>query len=149
MKKLRRAAAILAATAPATASTPAAEAEIRALRAASNLAIANGDLAAISAPLADDFVVVIGDGTLLSREAYLEAFAHTFAQPVRLRYERIADTIHISNSHPLAAEHGHWIGRLASGRAGGEVLFSGSYMAMWRQSGSGWQLRSELFVTLA
>jgi ketosteroid isomerase-like protein len=144
MKKRRRSASILAASTPASGPTPPAEREIRALRAASNRAIATRDLPAISATLADDFVVIIGDGTLLTRPAYLEAFAHTFAQPLPLRYERIADTIHISASLPLAAEHGHWIGTVPDGT----VLFTGTYMAMWRNSAAGWRLRSELFVTL-
>jgi ketosteroid isomerase-like protein len=139
MKKSRRAAAVRS----SRPTTPA-EAEIRALRAASNLAIAARDLSALAATLADDFVVIIGDGTLLTRAAYLEAFAHTFAQPVPLRYERIADTIDLSASLPLAGEHGHWIGSLPDGN----VLFTGTYTAMWRHSPAGWKLRSELFVTL-
>ena len=134
--------------------------DIRALRAASNQAIADGDLSAVAATLADDFVVIIGDGTFLSRAAYIEAFAHTFEQPVRLHYERTADVVRVSASLSLAAEHGHWVGRLFSeegegsvNRKGsvdskGPILFSGTYMAMWRNTGSSWQLRSELFVSL-
>jgi len=145
MKKPGRVAAVLAASPQSSASAPAAERDLRALRAASNRAIAARDLPAISPTLADDFVVIIGDGTLLSRDAYLEAFAHTFAQPVPLRYERIADTIDLSASLPLAAEHGHWIGTLPDGN----ILFTGTYTAMWRRSPAGWKLRSELFVTLS
>ncbi len=144
MKKPRRAAAVLAASSPSSTPAATAKAEIRELRAASNLAIATGDLPGVSASLADDFVVIIGDGTLLSRDEYLAAFAHTFAQPVPLRYERIADTVQVSASLPLAAEHGHWIGRLPDG----QIAFTGTYMAMWRHSDGGWKLRSELFVSL-
>jgi ketosteroid isomerase-like protein len=144
MKKPGRAAAILAASAKSSAPILPAELEIRALRVASNRAIAARDLPAVAASLADDFVVIIGDGTLLTREAYLEAFAHTFAQSVLLRYERIADSIDLSASLPLAAEHGHWVGSLPDGR----VLFTGTYMAMWRKAEARWKLRSELFVSL-
>jgi ketosteroid isomerase-like protein len=139
MKKSRRAAAVRS-----SGPTPPAEREIRALRAASNLAIAARDLPAIAATLADDFVVIIGDGTLLTREGYLAAFAHTFAQPVPLRYERIAKAVELSVSLPLAAERGRWVGSLPDGT----VLFTGTYMAMWRWTAEGWRLRSELFVTL-
>jgi hypothetical protein len=160
MKKPRRIAAILAASTPPSHQTSPSVLEIRALRAASNHAIATGDLHTISATLADDFVVIIGDGTLLSRDAYLEAFAHNFQQPMPLIYERIPDAIHLSVSLPLAAEQGHWIGRLSVAQAGdqtggqpnshqnGIVLFTGTYSAMWRRTGSAWHLRSELFVSL-
>ena len=144
MRKLRRS-AILANSTSSSAQSHPAEREIRDLRAASNRAIAARDLSGVAASLADDFVVIIGDGTLLTREAYLEAFAHTFAQPVPLRYERIADSIDLSASLPLAAEQGHWVGSLPDGR----VLFTGTYMAMWRRTEAGWKLRSELFVLLA
>lgn len=61
-----------------------------------------------------------------------------------VRYERIVDSIDLSSSVPLAAEHGHWIGRLPDGK----VFFTGTYMAMWRHTNLGWKLRSELFVSL-
>jgi ketosteroid isomerase-like protein len=148
MKKRRRASTLVATSILSPAPIPSAALEIRALRDASNLAIAARDLPAIASALADDFVVIIGDGTLLTRATYLEAFAHTFAQPVPLRYERIADTIHLSASLPLAAEHGHWVGIQPGSLPDGTVLFTGTYMAMWRHSAAGWKLRSELFVTL-
>ena len=113
----------------------------------SNQSIAAGDLSAIASTLSDDFVVIIGDGTLLSRDQYLEAFAHGFRQSAPLCYERIIDSVELSSSAPLAAEHGHWIGSVST-EGHRQVLFTGTYMAMWRQSGSRWKLRSELFVSL-
>jgi ketosteroid isomerase-like protein len=141
MKSSGQAAAIVSKSSSAP---TAAEREIRALRAASNRGIAERDVAAVAATLAEDFVVVIGDGTLLTRAGYLEAFAHTFAQPVPLRYERMAEAVELSASLPLAAERGRWVGILPDGT----VLFTGTYMAMWRRTGEGWRLRSEMFVTL-
>ena len=94
--------------------------------------------------LADDFVVVIGDGTFLRREEYLAAFAHGFQQSSPLSYERVADEICLSDALPLAAEHGHWTARVGDGR----TLFTGTYSAMWRRTAAGWKLRSELFVLL-
>jgi ketosteroid isomerase-like protein len=120
------------------------EGSIRELRAASNRAIAASDSEAFAASLAPDFVVVVGNGTFLAREAYVAAFAKDFQDPHSVRFERVTDSIELSTSLPVAAEHGHWIGRVA----GGPELYSGTYLAMWRKSEGGWQLRSELFVSL-
>lgn len=121
------------------------EESIRSIRSASNKAIVGGDIAGFAASLESGFVVVTGNGSFLSREAYIAAFAKDFEDPQSVRFERIADSIEISTSVPLAAEHGHWVGRLP----GGTVIFRGTYLAMWRRSESGWKLRSELFVSLA
>jgi Domain of unknown function (DUF4440) len=121
------------------------QALIRNIRSTSNHAIAAGDAVGFSASLDKDFMVVTGNGSLLSREAYIAAFAKDFEDPHSVRFERIVDSIDISDSVPLAAEHGHWTGRVA----GGPVLFSGTYLAMWRKTAGDWKLRSELFVALA
>ena len=118
---------------------------IKASREASNKAIAQGNIAGFSASLDQDFVVVTGNGSFLSRDAYIASFQKDFEDPSSVRFERMTDSIEISDSVPLAAEHGHWAGRLP----GGPVIFSGTYLAMWRNSASGWKLRSELFVSLA
>ncbi len=117
---------------------------ISGMRHASNVAIAAGDAKSFAVSLDQDFVVVTGNGSLLSREAYVAAFAKDFEDPHSVRFERIPDLIEVSHSVPLAAEHGHWVG----GVPGGPVLFSGTYLAMWRKAASGWMLRSELFVSL-
>lgn len=121
------------------------EESIRSVRAVSNKAIAASDIAGFAASLESGFVVVTGNGSLLSREAYVAAFAKDFEDPHSIRFERIVDSIEISSSVPLAAEHGHWVGHLS----GGPAIFRGTYLAMWRRSESGWKLRSELFVSLA
>jgi hypothetical protein len=121
------------------------EESIRSMRAASNKAIEASDIGGFAASLEPGFVVVTGNGSLLTREAYLAAFAKDFEDPHSVRFERIADSIEISSSVPLAAEHGHWVGRVP----GGPAMFRGTYLAMWRRSESGWKLRSELFVSLA
>ena len=118
---------------------------IRDIRSASNRAIAAGDATGFAASLDKDFVVVTGNGSLLSREAYIAAFAKDFEDPHSIRFERMIDSIEISDSVPLAAEHGHWAGRVS----GGPIVFSGTYLAMWRRTEHGWKLRSELFVSLA
>ncbi len=104
------------------------------------------DIKAFASTLADDFVMIRGNGVLVpSRQAYIEMFLHDFADPKAIRYERIADKIEVSNAAPLAAEHGHWIGRLPDGTQ----AYGGSYMAMWRRTEAGWKIRSELFVVLS
>jgi hypothetical protein len=121
------------------------EESIRSIRAGSNKAIAASDTAGFAASLEPAFVVVTGNGSLLTREAYVAAFAKDFEDPHSVRFERIADSIELSSSVPLAAEHGHWVGHVP----GGPALFRGTYLAMWRRSESGWKLRPELFVSLS
>jgi ketosteroid isomerase-like protein len=127
------------------AQTAADQDSIRTSRAASNAAIAAGESKAFAANLEPDFVVITGNGSFMSREAYIAAFAKNFADPLSVRFERRIDSIDLSTSLPVAAEHGHWVGRVP----GGPDLFTGTYLAMWRKSDSGWNLRSELFVSLA
>ncbi len=121
------------------------EESIRSIRAASNKAIVASDIAGFSASLEPEFVVVTGNGSFLSREAYVAAFAKDFEDPHSVRFERILDSVELSSSVPLAAEHGHWVGRIP----GSPAIFSGTYLAMWRRGENGWKLRSELFVSLA
>jgi ketosteroid isomerase-like protein len=122
------------------------EAEIRAARTFSNKSIARRNLAGVGESLDADFVAVVGDGSFVpSREAYLKLFKEDFDSPkTSLTYKRVADSVEVSATKPLAAEHGHWIGT----RADGSVAFTGTYMAMWRHSAAGWKIRSELYVTI-
>jgi hypothetical protein len=132
-------------TPPPTAKSP--EALIRAARARSNRGIAERNLNIIAESLDKDFLVIIGDGTLIpTREAYIAAFKSNFADPTHsLIYERTPDTIHISSSDPLASEQGHWTATLPDGT----ITHTGTYAAIWRRTPSGWKLRSELFVSLS
>jgi ketosteroid isomerase-like protein len=120
------------------------EAEIRQIRGESNAAIAKSDLAAFAISLTDDFVMVRGNGVFASRAEYLKAFEEDFRTPGSVRYERIIDTVELSKAGPLAAEHGHWVGRMPDGHA----AYGGTYLAMWRHTDAGWKIRSELFVRL-
>jgi ketosteroid isomerase-like protein len=120
------------------------ENEIRKIRTESNHAIAHGDIAAFAASLTDDFIMVRGSSAFASRQQYIAAFSDDFRQSDAVRYERITDRVELSKAAPLAAEHGHWIGHNARGRA----VYGGTYLAMWRHTDSGWKIRSELFVVL-
>jgi hypothetical protein len=121
------------------------EETIRGLRAASNKAISASDVSGFAASLEPGFVVVTGNGSLLTREEYIATFAKDFEDSHSVRFERIVDSIEISSSVPLAAEHGHWVGRVP----GGPALFRGTYLAMWRRGEGAWKLRTELFVSLS
>ncbi len=122
-----------------------AEAVIRAARQASNEAIQRHDMKTFATSLDTDFIMIRGNGVLIpSRQAYIDLFAHDFADPKAVRYERIPDKVEISNAAPLAAEHGHWIGT----RPDGSRAYGGTYLAMWRGTEAGWKIRSELFVVL-
>jgi ketosteroid isomerase-like protein len=145
MKKSLTGSVLLAASLACSAQTPPEEDSIRNLRSDSNRALVAGDITAFAASLAEDFVVVVGNGSFLSRDAYIAAFAKDFKDPSSVRFERIVDSIELSGALPIAAEHGHWIGHLPDGRA----VFSGTYLAMWRKSEGTWKLRSELFICLA
>jgi ketosteroid isomerase-like protein len=122
------------------------EAEIRAARVFSNQSIKRRNLLGAGDSLAENFVAVIGDGSFVpSRAEYLKLFQQDFNSPkTSLRYERITDSVQVSASKPLAAEQGHWIGTDVNGN----VVYTGTYMAMWEHSKDGWKIRSELYVNL-
>jgi ketosteroid isomerase-like protein len=118
---------------------------IRAARERSNRGIAERNCNVVAESLDKDFLVIVGDGSLLpSRDAYLAAFKAEFAQPNSLRYTRTPASIDVSTSHPLASEQGHWTATLSDGT----TTHTGAYSAIWRRTPAGWKLRSESFVTL-
>ena len=121
------------------------ETEIRAARQSSNGALKHHDIQAFAATLDIDFVMIRGNGVLVpTRQAYIDTFAADFANPKSVGYQRTPDQIDLSTAAPLAAEHGHWLGT----RPDGTRAYSGTYLAMWRKTPTGWKLRSELFIVL-
>jgi hypothetical protein len=125
---------------------PTAEELIRAARGRSNRGIAERNPHMVAESLDKDFLVIVGDGSLISsRDDYIAAFKAGFAEPAPTRYERTPDAISVSIDALLASEHGHWTATLPDGA----ITHTGTYAAMWRRTPSGWKLRSELFVTLS
>jgi Domain of unknown function (DUF4440) len=119
--------------------------QIRAARARSNRALAMRDIKAFGESLAADFVIVRGNGVFMpSRQSWIDAIEVDFKNPSAVRYARTPDKIEISSVWPIAAEHGHWTATLPNGK----IAYTGTYLAMWRRGGIGWQIRSELFVLL-
>lgn len=127
--------------------TTSAEMAIRLARAAFNKALADGDLNAIGAILARDVILVAGtDSALLSgRKAQLAAWKREFAAADRTVYVRKPGTITVSAVEPIAFEHGHWQGIVASD---GQIAAQGDYTAKWRNTGGAWIIEAELYLTL-
>lgn len=117
------------------------EQEIRKVRAASNRAMAERDASGFAATLAEDYVMVRGNGSFATRETTLAAF---FTKPGSVRYERTTERVEISAATDMAAEHGRWAALLPEGR----TAYGGTYLAMWRRDAEGWKVRAELFVLL-
>lgn len=123
-------------------------AQIRAVRAQSNRAILARDLNTLIGSMLPEMQVTAGSGRhLASRDTVAALFAKTFSDRAFLEYVRTPDSIQVSTTNPLAAEHGHWVGRWQ--RADGIQITQGTYLAMWRRTETGWKLRSELFVALS
>ena len=82
---------------------------------------------------------------LAGRTAQMLAWRREFAAAERLVYTRTPDSITASTVEPIAMEHGHWQGVLASTS---EPQASGVYTAKWRQSGEDWLIEAEIYLTL-
>ena len=123
---------------------PAPDVAIRAKRKLTNRLIAAHQAARLRPRLADDMLLVVGDGDLINgADAVVAAFASQFADPAFVAYVRTTDAVEIADDGRRAAETGRWIG---SWKGGVEV--SGTYMAAWRESRGQWLLERELYITL-
>lgn len=121
---------------------------IQAARAQSNQAIAARDLTGFGKTMLPDIYVTRGSGShVTGRDSVLASVAGQFTDPNFLGYVRQTDSIQVSATGPLAAEHGHWTGRFR--RPDGIQLITGTYLSMWRKTDDGWKIQSELFVSLA
>lgn len=120
---------------------------IRSIRTQSNEAIARHDAASVESFLADDYVITISTGAIeRSRKEHIDSFASHFAQYPDVVYLRTPTTISISDSYPLAIEHGTWVGSRTT--TNGKLENGGEYTAAWRKTGDVWKIYSELFVAL-
>jgi len=120
---------------------------IRSIRIQSNEAIARHDAESIGSFIADHYVITISTGAIQrSREEHVSSFAAHFAQYPDVIYLRTPTTISISDSYPLAIEHGNWLGSRTT--ANGKLESGGEYTAAWRKTDGGWKIYSELFVAL-
>ncbi|OYX31602.1 MAG: DUF4440 domain-containing protein [Caulobacterales bacterium 32-69-10] len=122
-----------------------AEAAIRARRKLTNRLIAEHQAARLRPFFADDAVVIVGGGGLITgADAIIAAFAAQFAEPGFNAYERAAETVEVAAGGDRAAETGRWTGRWL-----GRPDMTGRYLAAWRKVGGQWVIEQEMFVTLA
>lgn len=121
---------------------------IRAVRAASNAAIAARDADRVVACMLDDVTVSVARGPVLQgREASRKAFAEQFADRAFVGYVREATDIVIESSPMRATERGRWSGRWRHGN--NEQIMRGTYEAEWRHTEFGWFIQSEIFTSSA
>lgn len=117
---------------------------IRAVRAASNAAIAARDADRVVACMLEDVTVSVTRGAVLhGREASRTAFAEQFADRAFLGYVREATDIVIDAVPTRATERGRWTGR--GRRDDTEQVMRGTYEAAWRHTEFGWFIQSEVF----
>jgi ketosteroid isomerase-like protein len=123
---------------------PAPENAVRAKRKLTNRLIAAHDAPRLRPHLADDMLLIVGDGDLIQgADAVVAAFARQFADPAFVAYERTIETVEIAENGERAAETGRWVGIWKGG-----VEITGVYMAAWRERRGQWLLERELYVTL-
>ncbi len=123
---------------------PAPDVALRAKRKLTNRLIAAHDAARLRPHLADDMVLIAGDGGLIEgAEAVVAAFAGQFADPAFIAYVRTTQTVEIAADGCRAAETGGWVGTWTGG-----VEMAGVYLAAWRQARGQWLLERELYITL-
>lgn len=123
-------------------------AEIRAVRAASNAAIARRDASATVANMLPTYrVLPAGAPATISRDSTAATLERQFSDTAMLGYVRTPVSIEVSATGPTAAELGRWVGRRR--RTDGIQETTGSYYAAWRRTPDGWRLQAETFVALA
>ena len=121
-----------------------ADVAIRAKRKLTTRLIAAHDATRLRPHLADDMLLIVGDGGLIQgAEAVVAAFAGQFADAGFVDYVRTTETVEFADDGRRAAETGRWVGRWKGG-----VEMGGVYMAAWRESRGHWLLERELYVTL-
>ena len=99
--------------------------------------------------IAPEVVQVSSSGAVLStREVVVESYRKTeFSNPAFVLYERIPETIAISDNRRFAVERGRWRGRFRQpdGKITGN---SGLYQAGWIKRDGVWLIRNEHYVRL-
>lgn len=123
------------------------ERAIRAIRDASNEAIARHDLDAFLSSIDDPYQATAGSSSFApDRAALRRVIGDQFSRFDDLRYVRTPSAIRLSASDPLAWEEGEWVGTWTLPE--GEHRSGGRYAAQWRKVDGVWKIHSELFVTL-
>ncbi len=120
---------------------------IHAARKAFNQAIAKHDIELMRTFLAEDYVITVSSGEIVrSRDAHIKDFAEHFKQYPDVLYTRNPSEIKVSETYPLAIEHGTWVGTRTN--ENGAMKNGGDYTAAWKLTDEGWFIYAELFVAL-
>ena len=122
-------------------------AAIRAVRARSNRAIAEHDMAGFTPAFADDAVFVWSNGSSAVGKAGLtKFFAQDFADPSFDRYVRTPERVAVAANGVRAVEHGTWTALKHD--AAGQTRYGGDYSAHWMKRDGAWKIVGELYVKL-
>ena len=122
-------------------------AAIRAVRATSNRAIADHDMAAFTPAFADDAVFVWSNGTsAIGKTGLMQFFSRDFADPAFVKYVRSPARVSVSANGVRAIEHGTWTALKKN--ADGETRYGGDYAAHWMKQDGAWRIVGELYVKL-
>jgi len=128
------------------AQSPEAADAIRALRSASNAAIARHDAEAVLSFLEADYVITDSTGHIeRGLEGNAQSWAKHFADFPDVVYVRTPVKVRVSTALPHAMESGTWVGTRT---AGGRQEKGGEYSAVWRKVEGVWKIHSEIFVAL-
>ncbi|MBP0437059.1 YybH family protein [Tianweitania sediminis] len=115
---------------------------IRALRVATNEALARRDPLGVADFFQPDALVMVSSGLLLIGAEQLSAYLRQlFADPHHMGIFRSTDTVY--GGATTAAESGSWFVRRRSQR------FDGRYLARWDRGADGWKIAGEFFVLVA
>ncbi len=120
---------------------------IRAERQRLNQAIAAHDWAAMTPSFLADYTILPGSsGRPFDLASFGERIRQGFADPSFLTYLRTPESIRIGRNGKRGSESGSWVGTWR--KSDGEMRLSGTYLATWAPSGSGWKLKNEVYVSL-
>lgn len=115
---------------------------IKSLRMASNEFIAKHDAVGLSLNYLEDFVLIRGNGSLLTgRDTVMAVWKEMFTSSPEVSFVRTPAEISINEQNLMAWETGTWSGINTYSKGG-------NYSAMWRNTGGKWKLQAELFVAL-
>jgi ketosteroid isomerase-like protein len=122
--------------------------QIRALREASNRAIAAHDTGGVAAAWSDSIFVIASTGARSGgRAANARNFANQFQTRPGVRYLRTAERVRLYAPWGMAVEEGHWEGEWREGGEGGSrIQIGGRYLARWRREAGGWRIVAEMYA---
>lgn len=123
------------------------EAEIRAIREQSNLAIAAHDTAAMAKTLAPDYHIITSRNAENGKSDMLIRLGEDMTKIPDLVYRRTPETIKVYPQWKMAGESGTWNGSWTEPN-GDRIELTGTYYAKWHKLDDGWKIRAEIFTAL-